>query len=210
MIKMIWNGTHISQLESDGAWTYPIAYDRDSVLLNNGGGILGAPALMGFGNDSDKLVVVTNGARKANLIAFWRDDIPDDAVLVNGESSKRIAGKIQIRCGAKGDNTPQFIQSFHSIPIIGYGAFVANTINGYPTPTKFVDYALLGSLFPTAKGGEKFSWDPKGNKWISVWSNSEIGCTAMQPQVSLEKKMVFVNSFDSRNSVEGWSIKGFD
>lgn len=34
---------------------------------------------MGFGNDEDKLVVITDGAKRMKLVAFWRDAIPADA-----------------------------------------------------------------------------------------------------------------------------------
>ena len=33
------------------------------------------PTLMGFGNDEDKLVVITDGAKRMKLVAFWRDAI---------------------------------------------------------------------------------------------------------------------------------------
>lgn len=36
------------------------------------------PTLMGFGNDEDKLVVITDGAKRMKLVAFWRDAIPAD------------------------------------------------------------------------------------------------------------------------------------
>lgn len=37
------------------------------------------PTLMGFGDDPDKFVVIADGAEGGtNLVAFWRDDIPED------------------------------------------------------------------------------------------------------------------------------------
>jgi hypothetical protein len=33
--------------------------------------------MMGFGDDPDKLVVITDGADRMNLVAFWCDQIPD-------------------------------------------------------------------------------------------------------------------------------------
>ncbi|MCS3152305.1 hypothetical protein NXX77_00010 [Phocaeicola dorei] len=46
---------------------------------------------MGFGQDKDKLVVITDGSKRMKLVAFWRDEIPSDAQQVAGYD-KRIAG----------------------------------------------------------------------------------------------------------------------
>lgn len=210
MMKLVWNGTNLSVDEKEGAWSCPIKYDRDPELMKQGGGVLGAPVLMGFGNDPDKLVVITDGASRTNLMAFWRDSIPADAKMAAGASSKRVAGMINVTCGFNAQNMASYIQSYHSVPVMGYGAFVANTINGYPVPTTPNDFALLGSILPTAKGVERFQWDYTKNEWISVWSAPTVGCSAMNPVISKQAKLILLNSFDSSNAVEGWSVKGYD
>ena len=43
-----------------------------------GDGTGSTPTLMGFGPDEDKLVVITDGARKMRLVAFWRDQVQAD------------------------------------------------------------------------------------------------------------------------------------
>ena len=74
---------------------------------------------MGFGNDPDKLVVITDGAKQMKLVAFWRNSIPPGA-------SFRIAGQIPVTCGFS--PLPEWIQSEQSVVVYGYGAFVVNNI----------------------------------------------------------------------------------
>ncbi|MEG1587634.1 MAG: hypothetical protein RR346_12255, partial [Bacteroidales bacterium] len=206
VMKLVWNGTHLSLSEKDGAWNSPITYDRDSLLLQKGGGMLGSPTLMGFGNDPDKLVIVADGAKRANLIAFWRDEIPTDSIT----KKDRVAGKITVNCGIYSGNDNNFLQSYHSLPVYGYGTFFVNTINGYPTPKTCEDFALLGSIIPCPKGIERFEWDYKNNRWLSIWSEPTVASSGMKPVISTGSKLVLLNSFDSTNAVVGWNIKGFD
>lgn len=207
MIKLVWNGTNLSLNEADGAWNYTINYDRDSLLLAKGGGELGSPVLMGFGNDPDKLVVISDGSKRANLLAFWRDAIPSDSTH---NKKERLAGKITVNCGNYSGNDSNFLQSYHSLAVCGYGAFFANTINGYTTPRTCTDFALLGSIIPCPKGIERFEWDYKNDRWLSIWSEPEVRTAGVQPAISFDSKLVLVNSFDSDNAVVGWQIQGFD
>ena len=75
MMKIASKEGVLSTEEAAGAWTCPIQYDANPAIAQQGGAVLGAPALMGFGSDTDKLVVITDGAAKCNLVAFWRDAI---------------------------------------------------------------------------------------------------------------------------------------
>lgn len=207
IMKLTWNGTNLSINTTDGAWSYPISYDRDSLLLAKGGGILSSPSLMGFGDDPDHLVVIADGAKRANLLAFWRDEIPGDSSNVNKD---RLAGKIPINCGNYSGNDSNFLQSSHPLAIWGYGAFFANSINGYAAPQTVLDFALLGSIVPCPKGIEKFEWDYKNDRWLSIWSEPEVRTSAMQPIISTKSKLILINSFDSESAVIGWQIQGLD
>lgn len=207
IMKLIWNGTNLSLNEKEGAWNYPITYDRDSLLLTKGGGVLGSPVLMGFGNDPDKLVVVADGAKRANLLAFWRDEIPVDSTK---QKTDRLAGKITINCGNYSGDDKTFLQSYHSLPVWGYGTLFVNTINGYPAPQSCLDFALLGSIIPCPKGIERFEWDYKNNRWLSIWSEPEVSSSGVKPVINTASKIVLLNSFDASNAVVGWNIKGFD
>ncbi|MGL4292927.1 MAG: hypothetical protein ACRCSQ_05080 [Bacteroidales bacterium] len=207
MMKLTWNGTNLSCNPADGAWNYPITFDRDSALLAKGGGTLASPTLMGFGSDPDKLVVVADGGKRANLLAFWRDEIPADSTV---KSKDRLAGKIPVNCGNYSGNDTNYLQSYHILPVWGYGTVFVNTINGYPTPTTPADFALLGSIIPCPKGIERFEWDYKKHRWLSVWSEPTISSSGMAPAISSSARVVLLNSFDSTNAVVGWNIKGFD
>lgn len=78
------------------------------------------PTLMGFGNDEDKLVVITDGAKRMKLVAFWRDAIPADAKPVDS-SNKRLAGTFDITCGLP--TSTEWVQSEQSVVTAGYDAF---------------------------------------------------------------------------------------
>lgn len=210
MIKMVWNGTNLSLSEQEGAWNCPITYLKDSMLIKQGGGVLSAPVLMGFGNDPDKLVIISDGAAKANLIAFWRDSIPSDFTQKPGTPSKRIAGMIGITLGIPAASAPAYIQSYHTLPVWGYGVAFINTINGYQAPVSPMDYAVLGAILPNAKGVERFVWDYARDEWMSVWSAPEVGCSATEPVLSQHASLLLLNAFDQKNQVEGWTVKGYD
>jgi hypothetical protein len=52
------------------------------------------PSLMSFGEDEDKLVVISDGNPDgAQLVAFWRDEVPLDFRQKPGTKSRRIASK---------------------------------------------------------------------------------------------------------------------
>lgn len=81
---------------------------------------------MGFGDDQDKLAVITDGSDRMKLVAFWRNDIPTGFTLKPGTKFIRIADQIQVTAGL--DPAPEFIQSEQSVVVNGYGAFVVNNI----------------------------------------------------------------------------------
>ena len=109
---------------ADGAWFSSYDAPEDAVLFivkfEPGSG--STPTLMGFGKDADRLVVITDGSRRMNLVAFWRDEIPQDFVQQDGTPSRRIAGQIPVTCGYS--QLPTWIQSEQSVVVNGYGAFV--------------------------------------------------------------------------------------
>ena len=56
--------------------TYDGGPEAPSIKMGFGSG--STPTLMGFGDDEDKLVVITDGAKRVKLAAFWRDEIPTE------------------------------------------------------------------------------------------------------------------------------------
>ena len=98
MQKIIWKNGQLSTDELDGAWKAPYDGGPNAPSIKMGTGTGSTPTLMGFGDDEDKLVVITDGAKRMKLIAFWRDEIPADAKeLVPG--NPRIADAYEVTCG---------------------------------------------------------------------------------------------------------------
>ena len=73
--KVVWTGSKLSTSESDGAWSSPYDTGHEPPSVKFGKGTGSTPTLMGFGDDKDKLVVITDGADRMKVVAFWRDQI---------------------------------------------------------------------------------------------------------------------------------------
>ena len=200
MRKLVWNGTTLSDNMADGAWSCPYT---PSVVppagkMENG---TGYSPLMGFGNDPDKLVVITDGAKQMNLVAFWRDNIP--------QGSQRIAGQIPVTCGFL--SLPEWIQSEASVVVYGYGAFVANEIPGTISPdlegqNLMLNLTLLGPAYPGAYGVERFQWNTSTHKWSSVWARSDVE-TSTGSTHSQSGNMAIVPGY---RLPYGWEVLGLD
>jgi hypothetical protein len=157
---------------------------------------------MGFGNDEDKLVVITDGAKRMNLVAFWRNEIPD--------GSQRIADTIPVTCDLP--NETEWIQSEQSVVVYGYGAFVVNNIPANVSDdligqNKILQVALMGPAYDTAYGAERFEWNPKTNELSSVWARSDVSSTSMVPIHSQSGNMALINGY---RPLTGWEILGLD
>ena len=126
MQKLICKDGKISTSQADGAWQAYYDGGPQAPCIKLGHGTGSTPTLMGFGQDKDKLVVITDGSKRMKLVAFWRDEIPSDAQQVAGYD-KRIAGVHEVTCGL-GTST-EWIQSEQSVVVGGYDAFVVNNIN---------------------------------------------------------------------------------
>jgi hypothetical protein len=211
MRKLVWTGTTLSGNASDGAWSSP--YDTSAVLppiIKVGNGTGSTPTLMGFGNDPDKLVVITDGAEQMKLVAFWRDDIPASFVQIPGTASRRIAGQIQVTCGFS--PLPEWIQSEQSVVVYGYGAFVVNNIpqsvdTDIQNANKILQVSLMGPAYNTAYGAERFQWNPLTHEWSSVWARSDVSSTSMVPVYSEAGNMALINGYTPQN---GWEVTGLD
>jgi len=206
MHKLVWNGTAISDNETDGAWAqeYPNSGNEAPPIIKVGIGTGSTPTLMGFGDDEDKLVVITDGSKRMNLTAFWRDEIP--------EGSQRIADKIQVTCGLPADT--EWIQSEQSVVVNGYGAFVVNNIPETVDPdlttlnmNKILQVSLMGPAYNTSYGAERFEWNAKINKWCSLWTRSDVSSTSMVPVHSQSSNMVLINGYREPN---GWEVLGLN
>ncbi len=198
MRKLVWTGSKLSADEADGAWSAPYETGREMPSVKFGIGTGSTPTLMGFGDDEDKLVVITDGADRMNLVAFWREAIP-------AGGSSRLAGQIPVTCGLS--PLPEFIQSEQSVVVKGYGAFVVNNIRPEGNKDKLVDVIAGGPVFAPPAGVERFEWDTKTHAWRSAWSRSDVVSTSMVPSVSIPSNIVFTNGY---NVAKGWDLIGMD
>ncbi|SAK59272.1 hypothetical protein AWB75_02423 [Caballeronia catudaia] len=203
MRKVVWTGSTLSQSAADGAWSaaYPTG-DTFYTLFGSGSG--STPALMGFGSDPDKLVVITDGKKQMDLVAFWRDAIPSGF-------TNRIAGQIPVTCGLPPTYTGA-IQSDQSVATNGYGAFVVNNVSTSNTGTSpLVDNLLRGApgAPPAPLGVQRFAWDTQTHTWSSVWARADVSSDNMIPSVSAASNLVFVNGFYPANN-QGWTLDGLD
>jgi hypothetical protein len=205
MHKLVWTGAKLSNEGSDGAWSAPYDTGREPPNVKFGSGAGSTPTLMGFGSDPDKLVVITDGADRMKLVAFWRDKIPDAARRQPGAMSTRIAGQIQVTCGLI--PPPEFIQSEQSVVVNGYGAFVVNNIRRGSAKDRLIDVLAGGPVFAPPAGVERLEWNPQTHAWHSVWTRRDVVGTSMVPAVSSTSNIAFVNGY---THMEGWELTGLD
>ena len=203
MRKLVWTGASISGSESDGAWSRPYENSGATLppIIKWGVGTGSTPTLMGFGDDLDKLVVITDGAKQMKLVAFWRNQIPDGF-------TQRVAGQVPVTCGF--DPLPTWIQSEQSVVVYGYGAFVVNnipeTVSPDSIPNRLVGVSLLGPAYPTSLGAERFQWNASTHTWSSVWARSDVSSTSMIPVHSESGNMALINGWGAN----GWEVLGLD
>ena len=204
MHKFVWKNGKLSEDEADGAWTASYDAGPEAPAIKMGYGTGSTPTLMGFGDDEDKLVVITDGAKRMKLVAFWRDDIPEDAVPVDAENP-RIADQKEISCGLSAST--EWIQSEQSVAISGYGAFVVNNVIPNTVPDKIVAVLSIGPLVTPPFGVERLQWDTEKNQWYSVWTRPDVSSISMIPAISTASNMVFVNGY---TEADGWEVTGLD
>lgn len=203
MRKLVWDGKEL-HTDANGAWSTP--YDSHTgklggVSLGNGSG--STPSLMGFGDDEDKLVVITDGQLVMNVVAFWRDEIPEGFEQKPGTKSRRIADQMKVSFGK---DDLERAQSEQSVAVSGYDAVVVNNTLPDPLPTMLENVLTSGHTRAGPTGVEKFSWDPNADRWIRAWANAEVASPSTVPMISQGSNQVYVNGF-----VDGrWEVTGVD
>lgn len=202
--KVVWTGTKLSTDEGDGAWRAPF---RNSL----GRGTGSTPSLVGFDDEPDKLVVITDGDTLMNVTVYWRDEVPPGWQQLDGAPSPRIAGW---QPADFGDPTLQAAQSEQSVACSGYGMFVVNNeprnvpaaiLNDPQSKLQFIGYlSYLDEFAP--RGGHKFEWDPVAKNLRSAWANTEISSPNCVPYVSTGSNIVYVSG--ARDNL--WTLEGLD
>ncbi|WP_224791441.1 hypothetical protein [Pseudomonas fluorescens] len=192
--------------EASGAWKAP--YERGprftSIKIADGTG--STPSLMGYGPDEDKLVVFTDGAKKMNLVAMWRDNIPAHWKQKPGTLSPRIADQREVDLG--GDIST--VQSEQSVAVYDGHAFVVNNIpsEDQPVLSKASYYVTMlnGMTRPTPRGVAMLKWDSEKDQWNPLWNRTDVGSISIVPMISGGSRMALINGFYSGRLGEGYQI----
>lgn len=201
--KLVWTGTRLSQDARDGAWSaaYDVAADGLSGIRAGSQGTGSTPTLMGFAPDEDHLVVITDGAPRMKLVAFWRDRIPDGAVAPAGARSERIADQRVVDFAVPGQAVAQ---SEQSVAVWGDGALVVNNAGPDTFGSAFENAVAIGVTRPGPKGVAKLVWDGAANRWRDAWSRPDVGSPSTVPLVSAGSRQAYVqDARDGRFSVVG-------
>jgi hypothetical protein len=170
--RVQWTGSKLSLEESDGAWSVP--YPNE---IGIGSGT--TPTPMGWGPDEDHLVIIADGTKNNQAMAFWRDEIPDDWKGLSG-FDRRVAGMTPIVFGV----SPNEVIQVENAPLVhGYGAFFNNFDNSFlaqflPQTKEKKGVAeredTSGRVHLPSKvsaGGSRIDWDPKIRTLKTVWTN---------------------------------------
>lgn len=205
MYKFVWNGKTLSRNAADGAWSSPYTFGEQPPAVKFGRGTGSTPTLMGLGDDEDKLVVITDGANRMNIVAFWRDAIPEDFIQKPGTKSRRIADQTPVNAGLSPKT--KWIQTEQSVVVHGYGAFVVNNVVTSAPKDKMVGVIALGPIVTPPTGVEKFTWDTKNNMFKSQWTRGDISSPSMIPALSVGGNTVLVNGYYKDT---GWEVTGMD
>lgn len=205
MRKLVWTGSEISDKETDGAWISPYNGGDWPPAIKAGSGAGSTPTLMGFGDEEDQLVLITDGQNRMNLVAFWRNEIPESHEQKEGAKSRRIAGFIPIKAGLPEDKP--WIQSEQTIVVNGWGAFLVNNLIDEGHPDRIIDVMTVGPVHPGPTGMERVEWNPEKNEFASVWTRNDVVSTSMVPLVTSGSDLVLVNGYTKE---KGWEVTGLD
>jgi hypothetical protein len=181
--------------EASGAWA--ATYDRGITMPppKIGDGTGSTPTLMGFGPDEDQLVVITDGASKMRLVAFWRDAIPAGWQQRPGASSPRLVDQIDVEMGPGID----VVQSEQSVAIYGDDAFVVNNIRDDKTPMlsgeSFFSNMVTGATRPGPLGAAAFRWDHGQHRWNPLWARPDVSSISIVPMISGGSRMAIVEGY---------------
>ncbi|MCG8632297.1 MAG: hypothetical protein MI863_00635 [Desulfobacterales bacterium] len=208
MVRVQWTGRKLTLDPSAGAWesAYETWVDEKGQFWGSGA----TPALIGSGDDEDKFVVITDGAKVNNLVYFWRDKIPGDWKQIPGTKSRRIAAQVPVDFGAPA------IQRSYSEPYVlvhGYDALVVNNVfRDRRTGEKIITNTHAGLMtnrtdfLEPPYGIQKFRWQPGSRTLESAWVNNGVSSPTNVPMMSSGSNMVYINSPYQGN----WTLTGID
>lgn len=165
-----WDGETLSAEASRGGWKSAYDVMPEGEALDRGAASHGSgttPTLMGFGDDEDHLILISDGSPAGSqLVAFWRDEIPADFERKPGTKSRRIADQIRIK------DSPLTVEA--SPAVWGYGVLLLDSTYpespAVPGLLHVVPNALLsGVTREPPRGIQKFEWRPDENRFVEDW-----------------------------------------
>ncbi|MEY3017257.1 MAG: hypothetical protein RL336_392 [Pseudomonadota bacterium] len=200
MYKVVWTGERLSSDPEDGAWQSP--YDLTPVPLpgvrGGGTGSGTTPTLMG------DWVVIADGQKRMNLVAFWRNEIPEDFQQQPGTASRRIAAQIPVTMGSLDS---EYIQTEVSVAVWQDYAFVVNGMAPENIKPDLDNLLMQGPFIAPPRGVELFQRDPASDQWRSVWAHSDVSTpAAIIPLISAGSQQAYTMAWGD----EGWYVAGFD
>lgn len=169
--KLIWTGGEISDSALDGAWS--VIYER----AEKGVGATAPPALMGLPDDDDRFLVVTNDKAVNEAVLLWRDEIPEQWQSLEGETNRRIAGRIALDFGHEGATESRVELS---PAVSGYSVVFARgwrRQDGAAT----LDRQLLLPAKGAGEGVQQLRWSPEARAFRSVWSRPDVASPNSSP-----------------------------
>ncbi|MDD2058644.1 hypothetical protein N5D52_07995 [Pseudomonas sp. GD03860] len=192
--------------DASGAWKAPYERGLRFTSVKVGDGTGSTPTLMGYGPDEDKLVVFTDGSKKMNLVAMWRDKIPAGWKQKPGTLSPRVADQ---RAVDLGDAIP-VVQSEQSVAVYDGHAFVVNNIPAQDKPaldkSGYYVTMLNGMTRPAAKGVAMLKWDSAKDQWNTLWTRTDVGSVSVVPMISGGSRMALINGVYTARQGEGYHI----
>jgi hypothetical protein len=192
MRGVAWDGEKLSMDEADGGWISEYDVMPEGEAISRGAASHGSgttPTLMGFGDDEDHLVIISDGSPDgAQLVAFWRDGIPADFVQKTGTRSRRIADQIRLQV------SPLTVEA--SPAAYGTGVIVLNSTypDSAPAPLNILGNAFLaGETREPPRGAQKFEWKADENRFVEGWFLEDIDNTDwMPPAISPHNGLAYV------------------
>jgi hypothetical protein len=201
MYRVQWTGSRLSLDEADGGWS--AGYPNEQGI---GSGT--TPALMGWGPNEDHLVVIADGTRGNNIVAFWRDEIPADWKGLPG-MNRRVTGITKVHFGVS--KTEQ-VQVENSLVVYGYGAFINNTLpeqrlpeQGSPTRQWIAESFYMHVPGHEARGGAMIRWDPQARMLKTAWQ-TQTNFVSTVCTVSGATEVLYC--WGARN--REWTLEGLD
>jgi hypothetical protein len=193
MHKLVWTGEKLSQSENDGAWTsayevMPEGEAKERGAASHGSGT--TPSLLGFGEDDDKLVIISDGSPNgANIVAFWRDEIPADFKQKPGTISRRIADQIPMTFGSGTTVEASPVTYDNGVIVID-----STYPDPGPVPGDLISSAFLaGTTRAAPRGLQKYDWLSEENKFVKSWAIADVDNTDwMPPAVSHANGLVYI------------------